>query len=172
QPRGPQHAPLLGVVGWKTGYSQQQINQLMIGHARHGRAVVRLKSGDPSIFARLGEELDALREAEVPFEIVPGVTAVTAAAAVAELTLTDRRTASSLLVVTAHSAHDASLRPLFEPARTTVAVYMPGPDYAQTAHQLVQSGINGSTPCVVVSNACRPAQRVQAHSLSDLESGL
>src|SRR5262249_42904947 len=87
QPRGPQQAPLLGVGGGKTGYSQQKINQLMIGHARHGRAVVRLKSGDPSIFARLGEELDALREAEVPFEIVPGVTAVTAAAAVADLTL-------------------------------------------------------------------------------------
>jgi|SRR5262249_43950341 len=168
----PAHVINVGKRCGKAGYGQQQINLLMIEHVRRGRAVARLKSGDPSIFGRLGEELDALRKAAIPFEIVPGVTAVTAAAAAAELTLTDRRSASALLVVTAHAARDTSPRPLLEPRRTTLAVYMPGPDYAQTAHQLVQSGIDGGTPCVVVSNAYRPAQRVQAHSLSDLESGL
>src|SRR5258706_592180 len=79
----------------------------MIGNARRGRAVVRLKSGDPAVFGRLGEELDALREAEVPFEIVPGVTAATAAAAAAQATLTDRRLASALVVLTGHR-HDGA----------------------------------------------------------------
>src|SRR5262249_14522798 len=79
--------------------------------------------------------------------------------------------ASSLLLVTAHAARDASPRPLLEPRRTTLAVYMPGPDYARTAHELVQMGIDPDTPCAVVSNACRPGQRVHAISLGDLESG-
>src|SRR5262245_40376888 len=150
------------------GYSQQQINALMVQHARLGRSVVRLKSGDPSVFGRLGEELDALREASIPFEIVPGVTAAAAAATAAEMTLTDRRWASALLVLTAHNARDQRSRKLFDLERTTVAVYMPGPDYSQTVRQLVEMGIDASTPCVVVSNASRPDQRVRALALGDL----
>src|SRR5258708_7298492 len=84
------------------GSSQEQINRLMVVHARRGKPVVRLKSGDPAVFGRLGEELDALREAEVPFEIVPGVTAATAAAAAAQATLTDRRLASAFVVLPRH----------------------------------------------------------------------
>jgi uroporphyrin-III C-methyltransferase len=153
----------------KTGYSQQQINELMIDHARRGKTVSRLKSGDPSVFGRVGEELDALREAGVAFEIVPGVTAATAAAAAAELTLTDRRFASALLVLSAHhAAQNAPLPALADPERTTFAVYMPGPDYAGTAHDLMQTGIEAGTPCVVVSNACRSSQQVLSLTLGDL----
>lgn len=156
--------------GRRLGFSQERINRLMIHHARQRREVVRLKSGDPSVFGRLGEELDALREAGVAFEIVPGVTAVTAAAAAAELTLTDRRIASSLLVLSAHhAAQNAQLSALADPERTTFAVYMPGPDYGRTACELIQAGIAPSTPCVAVSSACRPAQRVHALALGDLE---
>src|SRR5215467_2680877 len=71
------------------GASQEQINQLMVRYAAEKSTVVRLKSGDPAMFGRLGEELDVLRDAGVPFEIVPGVTAATAAAAAAGFTLTD-----------------------------------------------------------------------------------
>ncbi|HEY6307624.1 MAG TPA: uroporphyrinogen-III C-methyltransferase [Candidatus Angelobacter sp.] len=155
----------------KRGSSQEQINALMIQHARKNRAVVRLKSGDPAVFGRLGEELDALREAGIPFEIIPGITAAAAAASAAELTLTDRRAASTLVVLTAHSAR-GNLRP--QPAldleRTTFAVYMPGPDYAKTARELVEMGIDAATPCAVVSNACRGEQKVRLITLAGLGS--
>src|SRR5690349_13069389 len=83
------------------GRSQEQINALMVWHARETQVqtIVRLKSGDPAVFGRLGEELDVLRRAGVEVEIVPGVTAASAAAAAAKITLTDRRAASSLVVV-------------------------------------------------------------------------
>ena len=153
----------------KIGHTQQQINELMIEHARRGESVVRLKSGDPAVFGRLGEELDALREADVAFEIIPGVTAATAAAATAELTLTDRRSSSALLILSAHHAAQNPQAPaLADPERTTLAVYMPGPDYAHTASVLMQAGIEADTPCLVVSNACRSDQRVRAVILADL----
>jgi uroporphyrin-III C-methyltransferase len=151
-------------------HSQQQINAVMVHYARQGRAVVRLKSGDPAVFGRLGEELDALRKAAVPFEIVPGITAAVAAATAAELTLTDRRSASALLVLTAHSASEHAPQMLLDPERTTIAVYMPGPDYGWTARELINRGIEASTPCVVVSNACRVGQQVRPLSLGDLHS--
>lgn len=153
------------------GRSQQQINALMIEHARQERDVVRLKSGDPAVFGRLGEELDALREAGIPFEIVPGVTAAVAAAAAAELTLTDRRSASALVVLTAHSAREKLQQPsAFDLERTTFAVYMPGPDYGQTARELMEMGIDAATPCAVVSHACRVTQQVRFLSLGGLEA--
>jgi uroporphyrin-III C-methyltransferase len=155
----------------RRGFSQEQINQLMIHYARQGREVARLKSGDPSVFGRLGEELDALREAGVEVDVIPGVTAVTAAAAAAQLTLTDRRAASSLLVITGHSAQKevATPHPPVDLLHTTVAVYMPGPDYGQTARELMKAGIDPSTPCVAVSSAGRPRQQVHALALADLE---
>src|SRR5215471_1148721 len=101
------------------GSSQQQINALLIECARRYRNIVRLKSGDPAVFGRLGEELDALRAAGVPFEVVPGVTAATAGAAAAGFTLTDRRTASALVILTAHNCRGQSLSSvLFDPARS------------------------------------------------------
>src|SRR5689334_9562138 len=112
------------------GSSQEQINALMVWYAREvqpqtqAQTIVRLKSGDPAVFGRLGEELDALRRAGVQFEIVPGITAASAAAATAQITLTDRRAASALVVVTAHNARNQSLSStMFEPARSTYAIY-------------------------------------------------
>ncbi|SRR5216683_2390619 len=153
------------------GSSQEQINRLMVVHARRGRPVVRLKSGDPAVFGRLGEELDALREAEVPFEIVPGVTAATAAAAAAHATLTDRRLASALVVLTGHrrdGAQDDSLMP--RPEQATYAVYMPGPDYSATARELLRSGLDADTPCALVSKAGRGDQKVYRLRLGQLHA--
>lgn len=150
--------------------SQEKINALMIWHAQNGSRVVRLKSGDPAIFARLGEEMDALRRAGIPFEVVPGITAASAAAAAAEITLTDRRAASTLVLATAHNcrAEIASLRAHSSGPRATLAVYMPGPDYSQTAQQLMDSGLDANTPCVLVSNAGRSSQQVCYMRISDL----
>lgn len=150
--------------------SQEMINALMIWHAGNGSQVVRLKSGDPSVFGRLGEETDALRRAGIEFEVVPGITAASAAAAAAGITLTDRRYASTLVVATGHNCREqlASLRSAGDPGRATLAVYMPGPDYSHTATQLLQSGLDGNTPCVLVSNAARAAQQFCYMTISDL----
>jgi len=167
------HSAQIMNVGKRCGdrsNSQEKINALMIWHAHNGNYVVRLKSGDPAIFARLGEEMDALRRAGIPFEIVPGITAASAAAAAAEITLTDRRAASTLVMATAHSCSPETASPGAQRRRskTTLAIYMPGPDYAQTAQQLVDSGLDANTPCVLVSNAGRPAQQVCYTTISDL----
>ena len=84
--------------------TQAAIHDLMIVSARNGLAVIRLKSGDPMIFGRAAEEIDALREAGVPFEVVPGVTAASSAAAFLEASLTDRRISSELIVLSGHHA--------------------------------------------------------------------
>jgi uroporphyrin-III C-methyltransferase len=142
------------------GHSQDEINSLMIFHARQGRVVARLKSGDPAIFGRLGEELEALRAAGIDFEIVPGVTAVAAAAAAAGLTLTDRRTASTLVFLTGNSAGGRSLRrSAFDLDKSSYAVYMPGPDYGKTATELMEMGIAPATPCALISHAGRSSQK-------------
>jgi len=154
------------------GRSQEQINALMVWHARETEihTIVRLKSGDPAVFGRLGEELDALRRAEVEFEIVPGITAASAAAASAKITLTDRRAASALVVVTAHNCRNESLSKTVEPARSTYALYMPGPDYSKTAQGLVEAGHEPDTPCAVISNAGRSNEEVRYLTLHELAS--
>lgn len=154
------------------GRSQEQINALMVWHARETQAetIVRLKSGDPAVFGRLGEEIDALRRASIEFEIVPGVTAASAAAASAKITLTDRRAASALVVVTAHSSRNASLSETVEPNRSTYALYMPGPDYSKTVQGLLESGHEPETPCAVVSNAGRENEEVRYLTLHELAS--
>jgi siroheme synthase len=133
------------------------------------RTIIRLKSGDPSVFGRLGEELDALRRADVPFEVVPGITAAAAAAASAGVTLTDRRAASALIVLTAHNCRNESLKQtIFDLARSTYAIYMPGPDYARTARELLESGLDAATPCAVISNAGRTNEESRFLMLENL----
>lgn len=159
-------------VGKRRGrheHSQEQINALLLWHAGNGKTVVRLKSGDPAIFGRLGEELDALRRAGVEAEVVPGVTAASAAAAEAGIALTDRRVASSMVFLTAHNCRNESLaRTRLDPAHTTYAVYMPGPDYGRTARELIECGLHAETPCALVTRAGRANQRVCFITLADL----
>ena len=132
--------------------TQDEINELLRRFSSSGEVVVRLKSGDPLIFGRAGEELDALRRAGVEVEIVPGVTAALAAAASVQVSLTDRRAADQLLVISAHHGHgkdDSDWHSLVT-SRTTVVVYMPG-EYASVAEDLCRAGLSTATPCAVIS---------------------
>ena len=144
-------------VGKRCGHSgtaQQTINELMIAFAAEGHTVVRLKSGDPSLFGRLGEEIDALREARIEFEIVPGVTAALSAAAGSSISLTDRRYASRVVFATASLARDARQDwPALLATGTTVVIYMPGRDYAKLAAELIEAGASADLPCAVVTRA-------------------
>jgi uroporphyrin-III C-methyltransferase len=140
--------------------SQEEINGLLVRYAMAGNKVIRLKSGDPSIFGRAGEELDYLREAGIQVEIVPGITASLAAVASVQASLTDRRTADQLLFVSAHRrpGKDTCGWLSVVTSRTTVVIYMPG-EYAGVAEDLRRAGLNGSTPCAIVSRVSSPEER-------------
>lgn len=148
--------------------TQSEINQLMIEHARAGRSVVRLKSGDPLLFGRAAEELAALAEAGVPVEIVPGITAALAAAAAIGCSLTDRNRASSVVFSTGHHAqsHYESALPRIEDA--TRVVYMPGRDLHLLAEEWLQEGLPPEFPCTVVSRAAQAGQQVLSTTLGAL----
>jgi len=121
--------------------TQEEINGLMIDYARAGRSVVRLKSGDPLIFGRASEEMTALAEAGVQFEIVPGVTSALAAAAAAGVSLTSRNAASNVIFSTGHHAQSHNRAPLPEIEDSTRVVYMPGRDLKLLALQWLQEGL-------------------------------
>jgi uroporphyrin-III C-methyltransferase len=150
--------------------SQEAINDLMIRYARLGLSVVRLKGGDPLIFGRAGEELDALRAAGIAVEIVPGITAAAAAAASAGVTLTDRRHGSALVLLAGHqcaTGEPPDWRALVR-LRATIAVYMPGGRYAGLAYELTSAGLDPATPCLIVSRATRPDQRTCSATIERL----
>ncbi len=160
-------------VGKRCGqksFTQEEIHELMLLNARLGRAVVRLKGGDPLIFSRIAEEMEALREARIPFEIVPGVTAASAAAAASRIPLTARSAASKLVFLTAHCRGAAprldwpdTLSP-----DTTVVVYMPGRRYAEIADKLIRSGLAGNTPSLLISRASTDQEGIVKTTLQEL----
>src|SRR5271156_4598351 len=121
---------------------QEEINFLMVTRAASGLRVVRLKSGDPLIFGRAGEEMEALRSADVPYEIVPGITSALGAAAAAGIPLTHRRTSSTIVLSAGHRASENSDSDWSGLAGTesTFVVYMPGQDYAGMAARLAAAG--------------------------------
>ena len=149
--------------------TQDEINALLVSYAKSCEVVVRLKGGDPSVFGRAGEELQALREAQVAFEIVPGVTAALSAAAAAGISLTDRRIASQVLLTTFARGADGNAMEwgCLTPA-TTLVLYMPGPDYAEVSRQLVEGGLPPDLPCAIVSNISGAQQQVRATSVGAL----
>jgi uroporphyrin-III C-methyltransferase len=153
--------------------TQAGIHALMLEHAGAGRSVVRLKSGDPLVFGRASEEIGALTEARIPFEIVPGITAAFAVAAELKTPLTDRGSASKLVFATAHHAADKlELTPKWEgtfPKDATLVVYMPGRRFRLLADELIASGIDAETPCVAVSKASTAEERVLRTTLAGLE---
>lgn len=151
--------------------TQAGIHRLLIEAARGGQAVVRLKSGDPLVFGRAGEELAALRAASVPVEVVPGITAALAAGAALTLPLTDRASASKLILTTGHHAADKADKPLWVgtlPEDATLVVYMPGRDLARLGRELQAAGLPPATPCAAVSHAATPRQQHVAACLQDL----
>jgi len=159
-------------VGKRCGHksiTQEQINDLLVRFASAGDSVIRLKSGDPSIFGRAGEELDALRQAGIEVEIIPGVTASLASAATIGVSLTDRRRADQLLLISAHRARgkkSSDWRALVN-CRTTVVVYMPG-EYEGIAEDLRNAGLSESTPCAIVSKVSSPNEQWYQTTLGSL----
>lgn len=148
---------------------QEEINALLIAYASFGLNVVRLKSGDPLLFGRAGEEIEALRKANVDLEIVPGVTSASAAAAALEASLTYRNKASAVVFLTSHqAAHRATEWKTYLHSGATLAIYMPGSDYADTAANLVGAGIDRETPCAIVSQASTKDQRIHRTTVRDL----
>jgi uroporphyrin-III C-methyltransferase / precorrin-2 dehydrogenase / sirohydrochlorin ferrochelatase len=154
----------LVAVGKHAGGSsaQEEIHALMIRHARRGRRVVRLKGGDPFIFGRGGEELAAAREAGIPCEVVPGITAALGCAAATGLPLTLRHTATAVTFVTAQSAHDLDTLdwPGLGSARHTIAVYMGAAKAASIRDQLIRHGRPRHTPVAVIEKGTTGAQRL------------
>ena len=151
---------------------QTELNQLLIEHAKAGKIVVRLKGGDPYIFGRGGEEAVALTEAEVPFEIVPGITSAIAASAYAGIPVTHRDYASSVAFVTGHSAalrSDSNIN--WEGLATavdTLVVYMGVAHLRQITERLITHGKNPQTPVSLVRVGTTPQQQVVQGTLEDI----
>ncbi|HZB88159.1 MAG TPA: siroheme synthase CysG [Terracidiphilus sp.] len=150
--------------------TQEEIHALMIEHAHAGRGVVRLKSGDPLLFGRAAEEMAALTAAEIPFEVVPGVSAAFAAAAAVGASLTSRDSASSVVLSTGHHAqsHDHAAVPERESA--TRVVYMPGRDLRLLALEWLSEGLPADFPCALVARAGQPDQQIVHTTLGELHN--
>lgn len=150
---------------------QGDINALMARLAREGKRVVRLKGGDPFVFGRGGEEIEALAAQGIAFEVVPGITAAAGAAAYAGIPLTHRDCADSCVFVTGHVRKGAPLEfgGLVRP-RQTIVVYMGVGALAEICAGLVSHGLALSTPCALVEKATLPEQRVLVSTLQEMPS--
>ncbi len=150
--------------------TQEEINSLLVHHGSTAQTTVRLKGGDPSIFGRAGEEIQALQEAGISYEIVPGITSALAGAAAAGISLTDRRFASSVVLATAHRSpgKDGVEWDRLVASHSTLVIYMPGRDYRRLAGHLRAAGLAGATPCAVVSSAGQPMQQILWSTLEQI----
>ncbi len=167
---------LVGKTGHGPSCKQAAINALMVGLAKQGKRVVRLKGGDPLIFARAGEELEACRTAGIGIEIVPGITAAQGAAARLGLPLTDRDRARRVQFITGHAKDgqlpgDIDWRSLADPA-TTTAVYMPAKTLGLLVERAVAAGLDPRTPALAVARATRPDQQHIAAPIGELPERL
>nr|WP_226376291.1 siroheme synthase CysG [Pantoea stewartii] len=151
---------------------QDEINQLMVQLAQKGKRVVRLKGGDPFIFGRGGEELQAAQQAGIPFQVVPGVTAAAGATAYAGIPLTHRDYAQSVLFITGHCRPDSDDIdwPSLARARQTLAIYMGAIKAAEISRQLILHGRAASTPVAVIGRGTRSDQQVLTGTLEHLET--
>ncbi len=162
----------VGKSSGAAGATQEQINALLIAHARAGSRVVRLKGGDPFIFGRGGEELQALSSAGIPYSVVPGITAATGAAAYAGIPLTHRDHAHSVSFVTGHTRPNGAQpdwRALAAGAQTAV-FYMGLAHAAHIVERLVAHGAPASRPAAVVALGTHESQRVVTATLGSLLS--
>ena len=155
----------VGKRGFCDSTGQARINALLVKYAREGVAVVRLKGGDPSVFGRLEEELEALAEADIESEIVPGVTAAIAAAAATQRPLTRRGSGRSVALTTAMTREGD-----LQAARSadTEVFYMAGRQLGALSRRLLQAGWPADTPVLVVSRAGWPDQIASDHDVASL----
>ena len=167
-------ADLVG-VGKRAGRpspKQDHVSQLLVDYAKSGLKVVRLKSGDSGVFGRLEEEIAALRGANIPFEIVPGVTAASAAAAAANIPLTRRLTARRMQFITGHDVtgglpDSLNMAALADPDATTV-VYMGKRTFAARAEKLIEAGLPPETHALVALGVSTPQQELSCHTVGEL----
>lgn len=170
---GPQAEMI--AVGKRAGQPsarQEHVNELLIEHARMGRRVVRLKSGDAGIFGRLEEELIALTGAGIPFEIIPGVTSASAAAAAAGIPLTRRLTARRLQFltgadVTGKLPENINWAAIADPTVTTV-IFMGQRSFPELAKGLIAHGLASDTPALFAEAVGHPQQRIVRTTIAGL----
>jgi uroporphyrin-III C-methyltransferase/precorrin-2 dehydrogenase/sirohydrochlorin ferrochelatase len=163
---------MVGKTGHGPACKQSEINELMVRLAKAGKRVVRLKGGDPMIFGRAGEEIDACRAENIPVEVVPGISAAQGAAARLSVSLTHRTTARRLQYVTGHDRNgklpsDIDWQAIADPSATTV-VYMPKKTLRALSAQALAHGLDPATPAVAVANATRPDEVVVAGTIGDI----
>jgi uroporphyrin-III C-methyltransferase/precorrin-2 dehydrogenase/sirohydrochlorin ferrochelatase len=151
---------------------QAQINELLVRLAREGRRVVRLKGGDPFVFGRGAEEVDALAAAGIRYEVVPGVTSAVAALGAAGIPVTDRRVSSSFAVVTGHCATGEVDWDRLALAVDTLVVLMGLRRLPEIVERLLAAGRPGDTPAAVVGNGSLPDQRVVTSTLAELPAAV
>jgi uroporphyrin-III C-methyltransferase / precorrin-2 dehydrogenase / sirohydrochlorin ferrochelatase len=165
-------ADLIGVgkAAGRPSIRQEQLNRLLVSLVGAGKHVCRLKGGDPMIFGRVGEELQALTEAGLPYQIVPGVSAVEGCAAYAGIPLTMRGEARAILIATGHTTdHDAADLSAYRPGQT-LALYMAVAHFDAIAARLIALGHPPNLPIAVIENGTTEAQRVIRASLRELPS--
>jgi uroporphyrin-III C-methyltransferase len=154
--KGPGHAP----------FSQQEINQILVSHAQLGKSVVRLKGGDPFVFGRGSEEMEACEEAGVPVRVIPGVSSALAGPAAAGIPLTARGIARSFTVMTGHTAEDA---PESSPAFSdTLVILMGRANLLQLTTELIAEGRDPATPAACIQSATTADQRVTRATLGTI----
>ncbi|MFD2741420.1 uroporphyrinogen-III C-methyltransferase [Sulfitobacter aestuarii] len=171
-------ADLIG-VGKRAGRpspKQDHVSRVLVEYAEAGLQVVRLKSGDSGMFGRLEEEITALRAAGIGFEIVPGVTSASAAAAAAGIPLTRRLTARRVQFITGADVTgelppDVNMAALADPAATTV-VYMGKRTFAGLVARLIAHGLPEDTPAMLAEAVSTPAQRIERFTITSLATHL
>lgn len=163
-----------GKKGFGPSVTQDAINALMVEHARRGAHVVRLKSGDPTVFGRLDEELEALQAAGIPFAVQPGITAASAAVAAIGQSFTKRGRNSAARIVTGHDINgfaEQDWKSLARPGEVA-AIYMGKRSARFLQGRLLMHGASPETPVTVIENASRPDERVIETSLQGLPAAV
>lgn len=161
-------------VGKQAGHhcaAQEEINEILIGYARLGHEVVRLKGGDPFVFGRGAEEAEALAEAGIPFEVVPGVSSAVAVPAYAGIPLTHRKFSSSFAVVTGHEARKAQRSVdwgRLAKAVDTLVILMGLKNLPQITAELLSHGLSPATPVAVIRWGTTEAQETVTAPLADI----
>ncbi|WP_202081128.1 uroporphyrinogen-III C-methyltransferase [Caldalkalibacillus salinus] len=155
---------------------QEHIHQLMIEKSQQGKVVVRLKGGDPCVFGRVGEEAEILAAHDIPYDIVPGITAGIAAPAYAGIPVTHRDHASSFTIVTAHGREDKDQDELnweaLAKGSDTIAFYMGVGNLAHICHKLIDHGKSEETPVAVIQWGTTPDQRTVIADLATIEEAV
>lgn len=171
-------ADLVGVGkrAGRTSPKQHHVSRLLVDYAQTNQRVVRLKSGDGGTFGRLEEELTALRDANIPYEIIPGIPSACAAAAAAGIPLTRRLTARRVQFVTGHDVSgalpaDLNLAALADPMATTV-VFMGKRTFPLLVEALIEHGLPSDTPALLAESVSTPEQNLHRSTIADLSAQL